>query len=171
MTSTAPAPAPRTVDVIHFIKGFPPQLGIFDANVFTASIAQSQFAGLAAETAPIMGGEFFSTARSITCLGVRTESDSIRDAASFTRYYADALIDGLSLGLGRPLPIVSILCVVHDSAEPAPRWVGFSPELWIRVGTEKPDPNAPPSLHAQQLFAAAAPVLDIVSKPCSPTRH
>jgi len=164
MTSTTPASASRTVDVIHFIKGFPPQLGIFDANVFSASIDQSQFEGLAAETASMMGGEFFSTARSITCLGIRTESDSIRDAVGFTRYYADALIDGLSLGLSRPLPTVSTLCVVHDSAEPTPRWLGFSPELWIRFGTEKSDPNAPPSLHAQQLLAAAAPVLDIVSK-------
>lgn len=41
---------------------------------------------------------------------------------------------------------------------------GFSPELWIRFGTEKPDLNAPPSLHAEQLLGVAAPVLDIVSK-------
>lgn len=163
MDNATTAESERTFDVIHFIRGFPSTLNICDENCFTAFIDSSQFPFISNETAGLPGADF-EKLRSLAILGVRLESDSARDAVSFTRHYAEAVIDGLSLGLERPLPVVSAIAVVHDHAKADPTWISFSPVSWVHFSATPPTLNAAPTERAQVLLQAAAPLLDIVSK-------
>lgn len=160
-SGTAPQ---RSFDLVFFIRGFPEKLSLYDESVFATVVHPAVIPTLATSTEGLHGGDFFNGADRLACFGIRLGAPSTKEAISAGRYVVDAMIDGLSLAIPRPLPKVGFLVIVCDDTQEHGQWVHFSPIAWLKMSQSKSAPHDGPSPRERSILELVSPFMDVIAE-------
>ncbi len=153
----------RSFDLVFFIRGFPEKLSLHK-SVFATVVHPEVIPTLAKSTEGLHGGDFFEGADRLACFGIRLGAPSTKEAIGAGRYVVDAMIDGLSLAIPRPLPKVGLLAIVCDDTREHGYWAHFSPIAWVRMSPAAPNSQESPSPWARSVFGLVSPFMDVIAE-------